>query len=102
MPTFIERNGGIIPSDEIQLSLPKIEYFGVSLFKSCDNLIDHIKTIPALRRQGYFDAVGNIDKNKGVVSSTDSKGNFQYYLYSPFNNNPYVDFTEVIEEDNNE
>lgn len=89
MPSFIERNNGVIPTDE-QQSSKGIKNFGVSVFDSIENAIAFQEFVPPFRDD--YIAIGKVDALKGSVGIFDINGHYQYFLFDPFDNNPCIDF----------
>lgn len=98
-PTFILRNKNSIPSEEKQLNRD-VEYFGVSLFDTYENVVNFKETVISFRdHDDYCFAKGVVDKNKGTMGIFESNGHFQFFLFDPVGNNPYQDFEYVEKED---
>lgn len=89
MPSFISRNNGTIPSEERQKEM-KIKNLGLSVIDSIENALNLRNSLISFRKD--YIAVGKVDSQKGSVGLIEPSGHYQYFLFNPFENNPFVDF----------
>ena len=86
-PSIMERNDGVMPPKEKQINKTKIENFGTSFYLLSDNVIEIIKSVPALWNETKALACGKISSKYGKIGKPDYLGHLVLYLFNPTNNN---------------
>lgn len=96
LPFIAEVNGGFMPSKEKQDRKTKANIFGVSFFKTIEDLKQYTDLVPSERNSSYTIVKVSILKCFGTVSEFDHIGHFNHFLFD-IGNHDYCENYHVIE-----